>query len=237
MSEDRRNVSVYITTGGREVPIQAVSMLLIQSIRHYAEQELRGQGLKLDVPTYKSITVANTVEEHPHDATTLQTDEDKAAWAEYQAALARVESLAGERTTKAVLLKGIDLEVEDIPEKWIKQRIFLGFPAIKDENELMLEYIQTELLPSVADLKGCISDIMTLGVEGVDPAKVKAAQELFRGSVQRGAVGGEGTAEGALAVQSAIPGSEDREVVEPVTEPIPITRRRRQSSHVSVQLD
>lgn len=178
---DRRDV--LVTTEGRELRLRPVSQLLIQKIKGAVERELRAEGLPLDPPTYKVTTVTGETETHVHDETTLAdektTDEERAAWAAYQAAQARLAAETNERALKVLLLKGMD--APDPPPEWIEEQEYLGIELPADRRELKLAYIQTEILVTPGDIADCTVKILQLSMAGMPEADIAAVEDLFRG--------------------------------------------------------
>jgi hypothetical protein len=176
---ERRDV--IVATDGREVHLLPVAQVLIQKTKEAARRELVNAGLPLEPPTYTVDTVAGTTETHVHDDTTLSTDEDKAAWAAYQAALVRLGRETNARATKLLMLKGID--VADPSPEWLADQAYFGIDVPDDPRERKLAYIETEVLKTPEDIIRATTRIMQLSLTGLPEEDLAAVEALFRGSL------------------------------------------------------
>ena len=158
-----------------------VSQVLIQKTTEAVRRELKAAGLPLEPPSYTVATVAGTVETFVHDETTLSSDEDKAAWASYQAATAQLARDTNERVTKLLMLKGID--VADPPPAWAEDQKWLGIEVSDDPRERKLAYIQTDVLKTPDDIVVATMRIMQLSLTGLPEEDLEAIEAMFRSSM------------------------------------------------------
>lgn len=173
---------VFETSGG-PLTLRPVSLEAIARIRAKAERELRAQGLPLDPPTYQVTTAAGTIEEHPHTAETLETEEDRQRWAEYEAAIEALDTLAGQRITRYMLAEGIVLDGPD--QAWLERMERLGVPLSDDPLEQREQYLTYQYARTQQELLALIQRIMVLSAEG-NAALLEAAEAMetfFRGDV------------------------------------------------------
>ena len=168
------------------------------------ERAQRAKGAALNVPTYKAITASGAVEEHPHDETTLQTDEDRAAWAAYTAARQALNREINERTTRVLLLEG--MVCGEPPAEWLAKQKRYGLDVPEDPDDRKLAYIETEILRTTDDIMQAAMRIQALSMTGIVEIDIEAAEAAFRGLVSRAIVGGDQAAARALGLQPAVPG-------------------------------
>lgn len=173
---ERRDV--IITTDGREIHLHPVSQVLIQKTTEAVRREMKVAGMPLEPPTYEIATVAGTVETHVHDETTLSNDEDRAAWAAYQAATAQLGRDTNERVTKLLMLKGVD--VADPPPEWAEDQKWLGIEVPDDPRERKLAYIQSDVLKTPDDIVVATMRIMQLSLTGLPEEDLDAIEAMFR---------------------------------------------------------
>jgi len=174
---------MFVTVEGLEVKVRPVAQYLIQKVAQAAENRLRQAGRPLDPPTYTVTTVSGAVETHVHDETTLQTDEDRAAWAAHQEALAEAQAAREEATTRVYLLRGLD--IGSVPPEWKGSMEALGLDVPTDENEQLLEYMQTEILKTPEDIIRAMMAVARLSSTGAPQEDLDAAEASFRRALQR----------------------------------------------------
>ena len=188
----------FASSNGAEVKLRPVPMLALQMIRTKARAEMVAQGVKLEPPTYTVTTAAGEKETYPHDETTLQTDEDKAAWAAYQEGTAQLNQLISERVAKLVLKKGLDIPPLD--DKTAQEWADLGVEFSADAEERYIEQIQLVYLPTPADMQGMIKAVLLLSMSGAPKEQLDSIEELFRREVEGRPAAKPANAPGQLAV-------------------------------------
>lgn len=188
-----------------------------------AMDELENSRPKIRPPTYR-VEIPGTLnpdtgkprfEEHEHDETTLTTDEEKAAYAEYLRSTAAEWAVFRERALKLTLLRGIKIETPDLTT-WRNERKFLGLPLPDDPLEEKYLWIYTEVIGTLEDLRS-----IQRGVEiasGVSEEQIAATAALFRREV--GESNGDETArpddskdEGDVVLQRAVRTGEGGDLV------------------------
>jgi len=199
MTERRDQI---VTTDGREIHLTPVSQVLIQKTTEAVRRELKAAGLPLEPPTYTVATVAGTVETFVHDETTLSSDEDKAAWAAYQAATAQLARDTNERVTKLLMLKGID--VADPPPAWADDQKWLGIEVPDDPRERKLAYIQTDVLKTPDDIVVATMRIMQLSLTGLPEEDLEAIEAMFRSSMAGSRIALPEAGQGGVVVQQPV---------------------------------
>ncbi len=162
----------YITERGVTIGVCPIPLLL--------EEIRKSQQAKIPpVPTYKAKTVGGGVEVHKHDEKSLRTDEEKAAWAEYEMARAKVEDETSDIIWRAVRLKAIKVTLPE-SDDWILDQLDLGLTVPEDARERRLHYIQTEVIGGMRDI------IKITGIaNGSDLTDevLAAAEDSFRGAM------------------------------------------------------
>jgi len=131
-------------------------------------------------PTYTAVTAAGVEEVHPHDETTLETDEDRRAWAEYLEQKRAAEQARQESLIRILFVKGIEV---NIPKNgWVEEQQFFGIDVPKNPLELKVHFISTEVLHSLDDMLALMGDIMELS--GVSREAIEVASESFLGEME-----------------------------------------------------
>lgn len=164
----------YTTAGGKVVNLTPVPPLQAQMVRGAAEKEaikLYGEAKK---PTYTTPQD----ETFEHDATSLETDEDKAAWLEYQRIQAAIDAHISEKMLRFFLYHGVDAKPLD-GDQWESEQKYFGIEVPDDPIERKIHYIQSELIFAASDIQGITTKLLELA--GVRPEVVEAAAATFRG--------------------------------------------------------
>ncbi len=170
---------VYITTNGKELEIRAVSLDELRMGQAGIKREFVERGEPLEPPTYEFEVFGGGKESRPHDKTTLKTEEDKAAWALHQGALARLAFEQAKLVQEIVFEDGIAAQIPaDGFWEARMQRRHVEIP--EDPEHKRWQYILTEYLKTPQDIKACISQVILISSEGSDnQAEISAALEAF----------------------------------------------------------
>jgi hypothetical protein len=187
----------FLTSTGVELILKPISPVLRAKVIAGVEQP--------EKPTYESKTVGGGIEIHPHDATTIETDEEKAAWAAYLDAQAKAEAEVNERVAKLMWTRGIDWDALELPEdeSWVAQQEELGVTVPEKERERKMHYAETELLSDPDEIKLLILSIM--GMTGISEEVLKAVEALFRGEVEGATTGEPPGVEGTVELRDEFP--------------------------------
>ncbi len=173
-------------SNGKSVTVQALGPLLMQKIND-------GLPPLPKPPTYEADTAGGGKETIVHNETTLQTEEEKAAWAKYQAALANWKAEQSERFLRVFFARGVQIDLDDTAlNRWAREVKYLGVsvpeinPDDPDDPEVLIErrilYVQTEIVGSKEDIFTIMKEVMKL--TGIDEGAVAEATRLFRGEVE-----------------------------------------------------
>ena len=168
---------IYTTAAGVDIPLKPISTRTLDNLA-LAWHEVE----TITPPTYTvSIAGGEESEELDHDETTLDTDEDKAAWADYQERLGTAIQEYNEQTAKTLITFGIDMDPPD--DGWQADFEFCGIP-VPEGLERKVFYFQRVLLTDPVDeqlITRRINFISRLSGEALE--RVDA---LFRGTVEDG---------------------------------------------------
>jgi hypothetical protein len=146
------------TVGGVEVKLRPVSAERLGQIRRRMIEQARARGEPVDPPEYEATTVTGEVEKHPHDETTLETDQDREAWGAHVAAVAALDRAIGIRMMDYCFIQGV---VTDGPTpEWKRMQEWLGEETPEDPLELKLLYVKTGLLETEIDTAQAFAEIM-----------------------------------------------------------------------------
>ncbi len=177
---------MFQTVDGRTLNIRPVSQYLLQKTHLAIEERLRGAGTLSPRPTYSVTTASGAVETYPHDATTLQTDEDKAAWAAYEAGQLAFQREKAASATRLYLTRG--LMIGDPPQEWIADMAALGIALPENVADRRYEYILMDVLPTPEDLIRAMAALTRLSMAGSPQEDIDAVEASFRRSLERHAV-------------------------------------------------
>jgi len=164
----------FTLKNGKVIQLRAISPYLIDQL--YAGQD------EIKPPTYEAKTASGDVEVHPHDETTLDTDEDKKLWQEYIEKKEAQDNAFNEKMQQVLFLRGMDVSLPETDD-WVEEQAFFGIDVPEKKIERRLHYITTEIIQSPSDLATIIGRIMALS--GVDQKLIKTIDDSFRDSVSR----------------------------------------------------
>lgn len=176
----------FYTAAGVEVEYEPISPIVLQESEAGLEAEYRGAGEPLDPPTYTTQLAGGGEQTFPHDETTLVTDEDKAAWAAYKTANAK---LAAEQAQLRVDLVLSALKISLPPDgAWEKNYKKWHIKVPQDPDEKLNFYILREILKTPADIFEAMTQVIGASMRGtVSEAAITAAMATFRGDIQKAA--------------------------------------------------
>jgi hypothetical protein len=161
---------VFTTSHGYKLHIHSIPQMLIDKVRNSVQMP--------DPPTYDATLASGEVIKLPHDLTTLETDDEKYLWQQYEASVKEAQKLSSKRMTDTLILKGI--EKIDLPEDntWREDQEYLGIVIPTNERELYVHYVSTEILYTAEDFYNLSEMIMRS--TGVSEEKLAEAQASFR---------------------------------------------------------
>jgi hypothetical protein len=149
MSDELSETGIYTTRKGVAIRLRLFSPALRDKVRQSVEFP--------EVPIYVAKTAGGGKEEHEYTADMIETDDERAMWAEYQGKLAAANLLLYERLGKLALIRGTEV---DVPEGWEKEQRLYGVKVPKDPLERKLHWIETEAVESNDDLSALILAIL-----------------------------------------------------------------------------
>ena len=198
------NGKTFVTSRGIAVRFQGIAMML---------DKLRASFQFPKPPTYEVKVAATGVTEiHEHDEKTIETDEEKALWAQYIKNSEDAQTRYNLALTRTVLLRGLQVEMPS-DESWIKQQELIGLDVPKEETAKRLHWLETEVIGGVQDMEAIMLGVMK--ASGVPEELLASIADSFRGQVGKSngtevarpddSVHGEG-----LELQQTLRGSDDR---------------------------
>jgi len=147
--ELNENRDVYETRKGVAVRLRLFSPVLQDKVRQSVEFP--------EVPVYVATTAGGGKEEHPYTADMVESDDEKAMWAEYQAKRLAANLTLYERLGRLALIRGTD---PDIPEGWEQEQELYGITVPEDPTERKLHWLETEAVESNDDLSELVLSIL-----------------------------------------------------------------------------
>jgi len=215
-------LDIYVTQGGLELKLKPVQNVTLLFASAQVEEKYRADGEPIDPPMYEAEMLGGGVELNPLTEETLEdpksperTRRNKAAWAKHKAAVKRMEADQSEAQAQAMLVLGIEYEVEEDAE-WEAEIAYLGQAVPEDKFDRKAFYLAHKVLTDM-DLQTITAQIRLLSAgRGVKPEMIAT----FRANAER-AMGQQITAinKRFLAIagvdsEPGIPGTEDSESVE-----------------------
>jgi hypothetical protein len=185
---------IYETGRGYKLELQAVSPFELEEIKATVPEVLP--------PTYEAKIAGGGIQTHYHDADSLKTEEEHAAWDDY---LARKRTADAERT-KRVTLAMIEDGIANLPqptEAWEAKRRKRGLEVPDDPDEKMLKFLESEILGSLQDFMALQTNIMRAGGD-VAEETISQIESSFRDLVHGATVESTPNPTGALESQSII---------------------------------
>lgn len=160
--------SSYLTSRGYTLRFKAIPVLL---------QKMSRQFPMPPAPTYEVKTATGATEVHPHNETTLETDEDRAAWAKYQNETQTVGAAMLQAQLRVCLMEGVEVIARPAFD-WEKRQRMLGFEIPTDADEKELHFLETEIAASAEDTLEIVAGVAR--VSGVDEEVVSTLENTFR---------------------------------------------------------
>jgi len=148
-----------------------------------------------EVPIYIAKTAGGGKEEHPYTADMVETDDEKAMWAEYQAARLAANLLLYDHLGRLALIRGTEIDIPD--DGWDTEQESLGIEVPTDPTERKIHYIETEAVESNQDYSELILAI--LAYQGIQQEDRAAAAASFPDQVEGDAARGTESESGAVA--------------------------------------
>lgn len=173
-------------------------------------------------PTYQQDS-ANGKVTFDHDATTIETDEEKAAWAEYVKAREEHQAKYNLALTRLVLMRGLIVEMPQ-DNAWEQQQKFLGIPVPVDALERRMHWLETEVIGGVADMEKIMLGVM--GASGVPEELLSQMAESFRHPLERDTTSESENEAGQVDSHAEIRTSADRVQAGQVNERVGRRKRR-----------
>lgn len=173
---------IYVQSKKIWIDLSPIPYHKIQLIQQSIEKKMRAEGWQVDIPTYETVVDIDGVKEtqvHNHDESTIETEDEKALWANYKSAQ---NEMAGRNATAAlrILLRdGVDVDPMTDPS-WMRRQEKDGIDIPEDDDDLKLHYIMTEILQTPQEQKNAAAQVMYLSTEGMDEEARNAVKNLFR---------------------------------------------------------
>jgi hypothetical protein len=172
--EKDKDKHVFINSSGKSFAIQGLPPLIVPMIA--------GDLPKPVKPTYTIVTAAGDEEIHDHDETTLQTEEDKKAWEDYQNAMKVLEGELSNRMLTCVLVDGVDIDDEIDLKRWEKRQSLMGISVPEDPDEKLLQYKKSMVIRSSDDIVNLISAV--LAITGIGREALDKARDSFQDKLE-----------------------------------------------------
>ena len=181
------NQNIYETRKGVAVRLRLFSPVLRDLVRQSVEFP--------PVPIYIAKTAGGGEEEHPYTADMVETDDEKAMWAEYQAARLAANLLLYDHLGRLALIRGTEIDIPD--DGWDTEQESLGITVPTDPTERKIHYIETEAVESNQDYSELLLAI--LAYQGIQQEDRAAAAASFPDQMERDTSSGSESERGTVA--------------------------------------
>ena len=155
--KEKAKTEVWTSSGGVVVTLHGIPPLLVPRVVGSVQYPSK--------PTYTIALPGGATETHQHDEKSIETgtDEEKAAWSKYEADLRVANGKRTERLLRAVLLEGVDVNIDEAKlRKWKKRQEIMGIEIPEDAEDLMEVYKETVLIGNVNDMAYIFKRVMEL---------------------------------------------------------------------------
>lgn len=199
--DDRERSRPYTASSGLKVILTGLPPLVPQRIDASVEYP--------DKPSYSVETASGDIETYEHDETSLETPEDKEAWAAYVEGMNAAETDLTERLLYAVLLECVELEdYEDLFYEWKTKQELIPLPLAeakdpederavkKAEQENKFHFMQIEVFRDADDIGEILTIVM--GLTGVSVEDLASARDSFPSEMESESPDGSGDTAGEL---------------------------------------
>ena len=173
---------VFVTASGVQLRLRPISPFLLSEMNAQILKKLEEEGLVVECPTYETKTATGIVEVLNHDATTISTPEEKEAWGKYQDYITLMSKRLSESSLKIMMLKGT--ENCEVPPEWVAEREWMGLAVPTNPLDQKLEYLQTEVFNSVADMKRFFVEVVKLSSQGAPAETITALEKSFQRALE-----------------------------------------------------
>jgi hypothetical protein len=188
--EGRERSRPYTASSGLEVILTGLPPLVPQRIDASIEYPNK--------PTYEVETASGDIEVFEHDETSLESDEDKQEWADYEDAQNEAETELTEKLLYAVLLECVEPKnaetYEELLLDWKRKQRLMGIDISEDEEENKFYFMQTEVFHDADDIGEVLTIVMSL--TGVSVEDLASARDSFPGEVESEPPAGNGDTTG-----------------------------------------
>jgi len=197
-------MQTYKTSLGTEITISPIPPMLVAKVEQAARKKAQ-ELYPATRPMYEVTDAGGGTQLLEHDAASVSTPEERAAWDAYQTALTNRAGYVNEKLLNFMLSRGLAIELP-ADDTWAKNQEFWGVEVPTDPQARIQHYIQTEVLGSAQDIEDLTVAIM--GATGVKTEVLEAARASFRGDLRQGS-GSPGSTGGPIPVGQARPALDD----------------------------
>lgn len=188
-------LGTYKNVSGETFKIRGVSPMAIEYLKEEARKEWESISNKPlpSRPTYTVETAAKETETYYHSKDTLETEEDKKNWVEWEESQKEVNKLYNLKLIKMCALC-IEVDPQKLKE-WEEEQAFLGVTIPKNALEKKYRYVETRAITSKVDVIKLISAVFAItGIASEED--IRKAEKSFLDKVERQKSGEPDTSEG-----------------------------------------
>lgn len=171
--EERRT---YTTSRGYEVEFLSIPNLMVKLTAQFPDPP---------APTYTVELAGGGTETHVHDETTLETEEDRAAWTAYKTAVAKHTADVFQAQMRLCLLRGIKVLNEDphAVAAWVTEQELIGFTIPTEPSARRLHWLETEVVNNGEDFIQILAGVSR--ASGIAEEAVSSLESSFRSALGR----------------------------------------------------
>jgi len=171
-----KKTQLYTSSRGKTVEFLPMPPMLLARI----EDQVDKQFGDIPVPTYEADSIGG-VQHLQHTENTVESAEDIAAWAEYQALLSQKSEKVSSLVLRALQIECLRPIIDD-DDDWVERMEFMEMEVPEGKYDRQLCWVESQFIGSSDDISACMSIPMELA--GVSEEDMAAAEKMFRDTVQ-----------------------------------------------------
>lgn len=175
----------YTTVQGKALTITPSSPYQIENYRLSFIEQYEKENPPVERPTYRTETAGGGFEILPHDETTVQTDEEKAAWEAYAGHERGRDNFVNTKILDVLIVENLDVDPAT-DKAWLAKKTYFKVDLPHNDIELKLFYVKEHLVfneEDGGDFNKLPLAIMQLS--GISQRAVAAGKATFRNTLRQ----------------------------------------------------
>jgi hypothetical protein len=171
----------FTTRGGVTLKLRPVSpFLLDRAANSFKPPNAPEYTERIQLPGMPEATQTHTM----RDGTEATTPEEKQAWANYQAEIAKIEKSKNIRMIEMVILPSVYTDLElPTDDSWERMQRYIGVEVPTEEMARKSHYILTQILITESDIHGALNKV--LQISQLPQEIISSAEQSFPDPLQQ----------------------------------------------------